>query len=125
MKASLLVGIGGFLGAVARYKLGGWIVFWTGQGKFPAGTFAVNLVGCFVIGLLAGLADKYGLFANSLRLFLFTGLLGGFTTFSAFGLESYFLFQRGELIQAISYVLGSVLVGLLAVWLGMRLAWLL
>lgn len=116
----LLVGLGGFIGSVARYKLGGWLLHLTVQEKFPYSTFAVNLVGCLVVGVLAGLAEKHELFGPGARLFLFTGLLGGFTTFSAFGLETMFLLRRGEPWVAALYVVASVLLGLVAVWVGIK-----
>ena len=116
----LLVGIGGFIGSVARYKLGGWLLHLTVQEKFPYSTFAVNVVGCLIVGVLAGLAERYELFGPGVRLFLFTGLLGGFTTFSAFGLETMFLLRRGEPWVAALYVVASVLLGLVAVWIGIK-----
>jgi fluoride exporter len=116
----LLVGLGGFIGSVARYKLGGWVLHLTVQQKFPFGTFAVNVAGCLVAGVLAGLVEKHELFSAETRLFLFTGLLGGFTTFSAFGLETMFLLRRGELWVAAIYVGASVLLGVIAVWLGIK-----
>jgi fluoride exporter len=116
----LLVGLGGFIGSVARYKLGGWVLHLTVQEKFPFGTFAVNVAGCLVAGVLAGLVAKHELFSAETRLFLFTGLLGGFTTFSAFGLETMFLLRRGELWVAAIYVGASVLLGVIAVWLGIK-----
>lgn len=116
----LLVGLGGFIGSVARYKLGGWLLHLTAQEKFPYSTFAVNIVGCLVVGILAGLAEKHELFGPGTRLFLFTGLLGGFTTFSAFGLETMFLLRRGEPWIAALYVVASVLLGLVAVWIGIK-----
>jgi len=117
----LLVGLGGFIGAVTRYKLGGWVLHMTAQEKFPYGTFIVNLTGCLVVGILAGLVVKHGLFSPQTRLFLFTGLLGGFTTFSAFGLETVFLLRRGEPWVAGIYVGASLLLGIAAVWLGIRI----
>ena len=116
----LLVGLGGFFGSVARYKLGGWLLHLTAQEKFPFSTFAVNVVGCLLVGILAGLAEKHELFGPGTRLFLFTGLLGGFTTFSAFGLETMFLLRRGETWVAAMYVVASVLLGLVAVWVGIK-----
>ena len=116
----LLVGIGGFIGSVARYKVGGWLLHLTVQEKFPYSTFAVNVVGCLIVGVLAGLAERYELFGPGARLFLFTGLLGGFTTFSAFGLETMFLLRRGEPWVAALYVVASVLLGLVAVWIGIK-----
>src|SRR5687767_13197062 len=100
MKPILLVALGGALGSVARYKLGGWVLHHTVDWKFPAGTFAVNLLGCAVAGVLAGLVERHNLFSPQTRLFLFTGLLGGFTTFSAFGLETMLLLRRGHLLVA-------------------------
>lgn len=120
MKALLLVGLGGGLGAVARYKLGGWVLHQTSDWRFPFSTFVVNVGGCLVAGVLAGLAEKHGLFTEEWRLFLFTGLLGGFTTFSAFGLETVTLLRRGDSGIAAGYVGLSLLCGTLALWLGMK-----
>ena len=125
MNNLLLVGLGGFIGSVSRYTLGGWLLHLTVQGKFPLATFAVNVAGCLVAGVLAGLVERQGLFGAEARLFLFTGLLGGFTTFSAFGLETAFLLRRGETWTAAVYVGASVLLGIAACWGGIRLvsAW--
>jgi CrcB protein len=120
MKNILLVGLGGFVGSVARYKLGGWLLHMTAQERFPFSTFAVNVAGCLVVGVLAGLAERYELFGPGTRLFLFTGLLGGFTTFSAFGLETMYLLRRGEPWVAATYVGASVVLGIGAVWLGIK-----
>lgn len=121
MKQILLVGLGGFIGSVARYKLGGWILHLTMQEKLPFGTLAVNVLGCLVAGMLFGLAEKLEMFGPDARLFLFTGLLGGFTTFSAFGLETVYLFRRGEPWIAMTYAGASVLLGLVAVCSGFRI----
>lgn len=121
MKSILLVGLGGFVGSVARYKLGGLVLHLTAQERFPYSTFVVNVLGCLTIGILAGLAERYDLFGPDARLFLFTGLLGGFTTFSAFGLDAMFLVRRGELGVAASYAGASVILGIIAVWLGLKL----
>ncbi len=120
MQGMLLVGIGGFIGSIARYLLGNWVLQISSVQKFPLGTFAVNLIGCLAIGILAGISERYGAIGPNARLFLFTGLIGGFTTFSAFGLETMTLLRRDELLLAILYVTGSVVLGLLAVWLGMK-----
>jgi CrcB protein len=122
VKAIFFVALGGALGSVARYKMSGWVLHHTMGWKFPAGTFAVNVVGCLLAGVLAGLAEKQDLFSADTRLFLFTGLLGGFTTFSAFGLETMYLLRKGELLVAGSNVALSVLVGLLALWAGLGAA---
>ena len=122
MKAILLVALGGAIGSVARFKLSGWLLHHTIDWRFPAGTFTVNVIGCLVAGVLAGLVEKHDFFTPDARLLLFTGLLGGFTTFSAFGLETMFLIQRHELAMAGLNVALSVAAGLFALWLGMGLA---
>lgn len=121
----LLVGAGGFAGAVARYLLGGWILHHAAGAKFPWSTFAVNVIGCLVIGILSSAAERYDLISPTVRLFLFTGLLGGFTTFSAFGFETFFLLRRGELLIASLYAGASVMICIFAVWAGFRLVHLL
>jgi CrcB protein len=122
MKAVLLVALGGAVGSVARLKLSGYILHHSVDWRFPAGTFAVNVIGCLVAGVLAGLAEKYDFFSPDARLLLFTGILGGFTTFSAFGLETMFLLKRGEILVASANVVVSVVAGLFALWLGFGLA---
>jgi CrcB protein len=119
MKGILLVALGGALGSVARYKLSGWVLHHTIDWRFPAGTFAVNVIGCLVAGVLAGFAERQGAFSPEARLLLFTGVLGGFTTFSAFGLETMFLLKRGEVLIAGSNIVLSIVAGLLALWLGL------
>ena len=118
MKAMLLVAFGGALGSVARFRLSGWILHHTIDWRFPAGTFTVNVVGCLAAGILAALAEKHDFFSADVRVFLFTGILGGFTTFSAFGLETMFLLKRGEVAIASANVALSVAAGLLALWIG-------
>jgi CrcB protein len=122
MKAVLLVALGGAMGSVARLKVSGYILHHTVDWRFPAGTFAVNVIGCLAAGVLAGLAEKYDFFSPDARLLLFTGILGGFTTFSAFGLETMFLLKRGEILVAGANVVVSVVAGLFALWLGFGLA---
>jgi CrcB protein len=119
MKAILLVGVGGFIGAVVRYKLSGLILHHTTTWKFPAATFCVNTCGCLLAGILMALAVKQEFFSPNTRLLLFTGILGGFTTFSAFGIETMYLLQRHEIFWAGIYVTLTVFVGVLALWLGM------
>lgn len=114
----LIVAVGGALGSVARYLLSVWALDLTTDWRFPLGTFLVNVVGCLMIGIVAGLAVKIDFFTPDARLFLFTGLLGGFTTFSAFGLETFHLLRRAEFLVAGSYILLSIVVGLLMLWLG-------
>jgi len=120
MKDLLLVGLGGFVGAVARHALGGWVLQLAGPARFPAGTFAVNVLGCLAMGLLAGAVARWEVFGPGTRLLLFTGVLGGFTTFSAFGLEATQLIRRGEFWVAAVYAGSSVVLGIAAVWVGIR-----
>ena len=121
MKERLWVGAGGLIGAVARYKLGGYILHHSAGWRFPISTFTINVIGCFIMGILAGLAEK-GRFGQEVRLFLMPGLLGGFTTFSAFAYEGIFLMQKGESHVALAYAAGSVTCGFLGVWLGLKIA---
>lgn len=116
----LLVGLGGFAGAIARYSLGGWILHHTITAKFPWSTFAVNVIGCLLMGLLSGLIERLDWFTPQIRLLLITGVLGGFTTFSAFGLETVYLLRRGELWVALAYALASVVICVAAVWIGIK-----
>ncbi len=122
MKGILLVALGGAVGSVARYKLSGWVLHHTLDWRFPAGTFVVNVLGCLVAGVLAGLAEKHHLLTAEVRLLLFTGVLGGFTTFSAFGLETMYLLKRGDWPVAAANVGVSVLAGLAALALGFGVA---
>ena len=121
MKQAIIVGIGGLVGSIARYKIGGAILHHSASWRFPLSTFAINMLGCFVIGALAALVEHRDFFSPDSRLFLFTGLLGGFTTFSAFGYEGFFLLRRGEIAIAAAYALLSVVCGLSAVWLAFKL----
>jgi CrcB protein len=117
----LLVGFGGAIGAMARYLVGGWVLHHAIQERLPWGTLAVNLLGCLAIGLLAGAAERFEILTPEARLFLVTGVLGGFTTFSAFGYDTVFLLRRGEALVAAGYVGASVGLGIAAVWLGLRM----
>ena len=118
----LLVGAGGFLGSVLRYLAGGAVQAAARHAHFPWGTFAVNAVGCLLIGLLGGLAETRHVLSPEQRLFLITGFLGGFTTFSAYGFETYYLVRVGEPGLAAANALGQVALGLAAVWAGHLLA---
>jgi len=121
--ALALVAVGGATGSLARYLLSTWTMQSASAQKFPLGTLLVNLVGCLVAGILAGLALRHpGWLTQELRLLLFVGLLGGFTTFSAFGLETAALLRRGDWLLASGYVGASVLLGLALLLLGIRLA---
>ena len=111
MRDVLLVGIGGFFGAVSRYKIGGLILHHAANHKFPFSTFIVNLIGSLLIGLFAGLAERHHLFTFEIRILLITGLLGGFTTFSSFSLDTIFLLKRGDTLVASLYMVLSVVFG--------------
>lgn len=113
MKLLLLVGAGGFAGSIARYALSRTVESQL-LSSFPWGTFAVNIIGCFVIGLIYGFAVK-NLMSPEWRLLLATGFCGGFTTFSSFSYETMTLLQDGQLWYVGWYVGGSVIVGLIAV----------
>jgi fluoride exporter len=120
MRQILLVGLGGFLGSIARYKLSGFVLHHATDWRFPLGTFVVNVLGCALAGLVAGLIERQAWFSPDTRLFLLTGLLGGFTTFSAFGVDTVYLIRRGETFVAFCYVASSVVAGLAVLWLLMK-----
>lgn len=115
----LLVALGGAIGTALRYGVGRWAIVALGPG-FPFGTFAVNIIGGFLMGLLAGWLARISS-GEELRLLLGVGVLGGFTTFSAFSLEIYNMITRAEIALAAAYavssVTGSVLAVLAGVWL--------
>jgi CrcB protein len=116
----LLVGLGGGMGSIARYLCQRWVAAALIQ-PFPWGTFAVNVAGCFLIGIFFGLSLKSEGITDSWRIFLLTGLCGGFTTFSAFTLEGIGLLKEQKIVLFFTYVAGSVIIGLIATLLGMRL----
>lgn len=114
----LLIFLGSGLGGVLRFLMSTTVQKLSNDWMFPIGTFSVNMLGCFVIGLLAKLSESKGLFQGDTRLFLFVGILGGFTTFSAFGYESFQLLRDGQYLQAFLNATLQVILGLLFVWLG-------
>ena len=118
--AYLVVFIGGGIGAALRHgvNIGAARLFGT---SFPFGTLSVNIIGCLAMGLLAGYFAFKGDLSQNWRLFLTTGILGGFTTFSAFSLDVAVLYERGEIGLAATYVLASVMVSLMAVFAGLAL----
>lgn len=118
MLAIMLVGIGGFLGSVLRYLVGGWVHRVLDNPWFPYGTLFVNLIGCLIIGFLGGLTETRQVFAPETRLFLFLGVLGGFTTFSSFAYETSAFLNDGQILLASFNVGSQVVLGLVAVWLG-------
>ncbi len=118
--AFLLVGAGGFVGAVARYLVALLLPF-IGTG-FPFGTLAVNVAGCLLIGFLSELSVTTSLVSPELRLLLATGFCGGFTTFSSYMYEVMTLLRDGEMLYASIYLFGSIVGGILCLYVGMQLA---
>ncbi|MBQ7472119.1 MAG: fluoride efflux transporter CrcB [Prevotella sp.] len=111
----LLVALGGALGSVLRYLLSGI------NASFPWGTFAVNILGSLLIGLLVGMVSK-GVLSPETKLLMVTGFCGGFTTFSTFASESLGMMKAGDVLLTALYVGTSVVIGILAVWGGMLLS---
>ncbi|TAU83769.1 fluoride efflux transporter CrcB [Rhizobium leguminosarum] len=118
MIQALLVAVGGAIGSVLRYYIGQWALRLMGP-AFPWGTLAVNVVGCFVIGVFAELIARQFNASVELRLLLITGFLGGFTTFSAFSLDAISLFERGEAVAGGIYIAASVGLSMAAVIAGL------
>ena len=118
----LLVGLGGFVGAALRYVSGLIVGRFTTETPFPYETFLVNMLGCLLIGFLAGLADTRDLFTETSRVFVFTGLLGAFTTFSTFSHDTVGLFQDGYPSQALLNLGVQIFLGLIAVWGGLQIS---
>jgi fluoride exporter len=119
----LFVGLGGFFGSIFRYLLGGYVQQLSKSVDFPYGTLAVNLLGCFVIGFLAQLAEARGVFSPQTRALVFIGVLGGFTTFSSFGNETLNLLRDGQMLGALGNIGANVIFGLAMVWLGRTVAY--
>ena len=111
----LLVGLGGFIGAVFRYLIS--LVPIKNPESFPINTFIINIIGSFAVGCLAFAASKNENIDPKLLLFLKVGICGGFTTFSTFSLETAELIKSGSVVTAITYVMASIVVGILAVML--------
>ena len=120
MKILLFVGVGSCFGGVLRYLLTQVVQFKTAS-VLPFGTFVVNILGCFLIGLVFGLSEKTSL-PQEIRTLLTTGLLGGFTTFSSFSYETIGLLRNGQWGFALAYVLTSVILGLLVTFIGITIA---
>ena len=118
----LLVGVGGFLGTVLRYGVGTIVGRLKAGWTFPLETLIVNVVGCLAIGVLAGLSESRGVFSGTTRAFLFIGVLGGFTTFSSFGYETFQLLRDSQWPAATLSTGLQVVLGIGAVWAGHALA---
>ena len=117
-----LVGAGGFLGAILRYAVGGWVHNLSNNAWFPYGTLVVNSAGCLLIGFLSELAENRSVFGPEVRLFLFIGVLGGFTTYSSFAYETFSLARDTQNLAAAANILAQLILGLGGVWFGNTLA---
>ena len=112
----LMIGVGGFIGAILRYAMSGWIQ--SGITTFPLGTLGVNFIGSFFVSLVLYLSEYRGLFSEEIRIFLTIGVLGSFTTMSTFSFESFKLLEQGEIGALSLNVAGTLVLTFLAVYLG-------
>lgn len=117
----LIVFLGGGLGSAARHGINVLSAHYLGT-RYPLGTFGINVLGSLLIGIVAECFSLHAHLPFNMRLLLITGILGGFTTFSAFSLEIGLLYERGEILAAIAYAVASVACGVLALFAGMTLA---
>lgn len=117
----LLVALGGAIGATARYVVANVVHTFVAR-DFPWGTFLVNVSGCFVFGLVAGIGEARGTLTPVTRAFVLIGILGGYTTFSSFTFETMTLLRAGHVAQAIGNSVGQVVAGMLAFWVAWMLA---
>ncbi len=117
LKTLLSIGLGGALGSMSRYLISFFLTRWLVM-AFPFATFGINVVGSLLIGLLFGLAERGYLVMHDWRMFLTVGFCGGFTTFSTFSLENLILLRDGDYFGFLIYAIGSLILGLLAVWAG-------
>jgi CrcB protein len=113
----LAIALGGAIGSVARYLLSTFVLRMSGT-LFPLGTFVVNVIGCLVFGAIAGATTQRVELTPATRLFLLTGILGGFTTFSSYAFESFVLVRDGQILWAAMNVAGQVVAGLAGMWAG-------
>ena len=118
---AVMIGSGGFLGALARYGMTGFVQRQLPPTAFPYGTLAVNLLGCLLMGAVAGLAETRQLLGQEFRAFALIGVLGGFTTFSTFGYETFAMLRADDYVRAASNVGIHVALGVALVWLGYTL----
>lgn len=118
MLSILLAGCGGFIGSALRFLASYSLQHTIERWKMPFSTMIINIAGCLIIGIVGGLAEHKGFFGPQTRVFLFIGILGGFTTFSSFGFETLALLRDGSVLMALVNIFASVLFGLLAVTAG-------
>jgi len=117
-----LIGLGGAMGAISRYLVYEAAIAWTKNAWLPLGTIFVNISGCFIIGLLGGLAETKNLFSPEMRALIFIGFLGGFTTFSTFGFETVNLIRSGQAGMALANTALQLGAGIIGVWVGLSLS---
>ena len=117
LKEMMIAGAGGFIGTCGRYALSRLTATWAVL-PFPMGTFAVNMLGCLLIGVLAGLAERGGVISQNASLLLITGVCGGFTTFSTFSNEMFAMIQLRQYMTCGIYFVLSVVIGVSLVWAG-------
>ena len=117
MQKFLIIGLGGFVGAIARYAVSGLPHKWL-NGAFPWGTLLVNALGCLIIGAMMFLVQERRMFTAEVRYFIFIGFLGSFTTFSTFGYETLALFKDAQYTVALANVAANMTLCLVAVWAG-------
>jgi CrcB protein len=122
LKSILFVGIGSFFGGIVRYIISYLMKNVSSYQTFPWATLIVNLIGCFLIGIIFAIFSKYSNTNNPLYLLLATGFCGGFTTFSTFANESLQIIQSGNILGFVSYTLTSIILGIILVWLGYIIA---
>lgn len=118
----LIIGSGGFIGAILRYLVSGLVLRLSGNAVFPYGTLTVNMIGCFLIGFGGGLIETRQFFTPEARSFIFIGLLGSFTTFSTFGLETFNLARDIRILSALFNIGMHLVIGFAAVWTGHALS---
>ncbi|MBK9631692.1 MAG: fluoride efflux transporter CrcB [Saprospiraceae bacterium] len=117
MKEFIAIFLGSGLGGILRYSLSKWVDKWFNH-HFPFGTFIVNILACFILGLVIGLAEHRQLLSPNAKMFLAVGFCGGFSTFSTFSSENLNLLQNGNHLSAIFYIFGSVIICVIACFLG-------
>jgi CrcB protein len=117
IKNLLIVGLGGSIGSIARYA----VSFLIKSKLFPYATLSVNIIGSFIIGIVFAMSIKNEGLSENWKLFLATGICGGFTTFSAFSLENMGLLQSGKIGMALTYIILSIILGIIATFLGYKL----
>ncbi|MCK5312297.1 MAG: fluoride efflux transporter CrcB [Desulfobacteraceae bacterium] len=123
MESILIIGVGGFIGSIMRYLVTLWSQGLFKELAFPLGTLIVNILGCLLLGLLNGWAENHQFFTPQIRLFMFVGILGSFTTFSTFSYETIEMMQNGNAFHALHNIAIQVIVGLFAAFIGFQIAY--